>query len=105
MFIVQEIDSGDPLISSVLNLNIFLGKSSTLTTRAQGWPGDTFFAAKMRYVLTIGTQAGLQKSQKNHGEQNKSNRAPFLFSDNLTSWTHPSAASLNLIKLEFQGLV
>jgi hypothetical protein len=47
------------------------------------------------------------KSQvcSNHGEQNKSNRAHVSFSDNLTSWTYPSAVSLNLMKLEFQGQV
>jgi hypothetical protein len=58
-------------------------------------------------VLTSGTQAGSKKVKYAAIMEDKINSIEhsFLFSDNLISWTHPSAASLNLIKFEFQGPV
>jgi hypothetical protein len=60
MFIVQEIDSGDPLISSVLNLNIFLGKSSTLTNSKGNVTHERVLTGTnlLRAHLTIAARVG-----------------------------------------------
>jgi hypothetical protein len=60
MFIVQEIDSGDPLISSVLNLNIFLGKSSTLTNSKGNVTHERVLTGTnlLRALLTIAARVG-----------------------------------------------